>query len=466
MRSSAEVKQERSDFWSGALFGTLLGMGSLLTYQYFSGILRQPRLISKEIFSEDSEFENREMLAMFIAAENLRSGIQPRSLEGNIRKKILHAGYRNFRESWARDFGFATFGLLALEQFDTVKETLEAFFLNQSVQGQLPVKLYSMNVVTRFFHSLLGREQPTKTMLRPKYVSAHGADSLDGQAMLVIAALTYAQQAEDVSFLQNHWEQLGLSMQWLKIHGQEDDRPLLSQGAYADWADSVARRGNVLYTNVVYWKALSEMALAAASFDRTDEAVMYFSEAEALSRAIQEEFWRPDLGYFITSRNLEQLSSAGNLLAIAWGLASPEQTESILKVMEEAGMAIPIPTRVAYPSYPPALIAIENLMGGLGNYHTEAAWLWVGAWHVIALANSGRLEKAQEMMERISEVIVRDRQVNEVHGPDGQPLNSIWYKSESPLTWNAGMVIYAYKTLEAKLQPETNILSLLNQITE
>jgi GH15 family glucan-1,4-alpha-glucosidase len=222
----------------------------------------------------------------------------------------------------------------------------------------------------------------------------------------------------------------------------------------------------VLYTNVIYWKALSEIARAASSLDLTDEAIAYVAQAEAVSRAIQKEFWRPDLGYFITSHSLEQLSSAGNLLAIAWGLASPEQMESILKVMEEARMADPIPTRVAYPSYPPSLIAIENLVGGLANYHTEAAWLWIGAWHVIALANSNRLDQAREMMERISEVIVRDRQVNEVHGPDGEPLNSIWYKSESPLTWNAGLIIYAYNVLETKLQAETNILTLLNQTTE
>lgn len=465
MKKTAEMTRSRSGFWSGAIFGSVLGIGSLLAYQYFNRILRQPRLISKEIFSEN-EFENREMLAMFIAAENLRSGIQSRFLSEDVSKKILHAGYRNFRESWARDFGFATFGLLALEQFDTVKETLEAFYWHQTTDGQLPVKLYSLNVVTRFFHSLLGREQPTGTLLKPKYISAHGADSFDGQALLVIAALTYAQQAEDMSFLHAHWEQFDLAIQWIKVNGQNTDNALLKQGAYADWADSVARRGSVLFTNIVYWKAFSEMALAAASLDKTDEAVVYIAEAETLSRTIQEEFWRPDLGYFITSRSLEQLSSAGNLLAIAWGLTSPDQTESILKVMEEAGMADPVPTRVAYPSYPNSLIAIENILGGLGNYHTDAAWLWIGAWHVIALANSDRLEQAQEMMARISEIIIRDRQVNEVHGPNGEPLNSIWYKSESPLTWNAGMLIYAYNVLETKLQAETSLLSLLNQITE
>jgi len=467
MKKTAEMTQSRSGFWSGTFFGTVLGAVTLLAYQYFSGILRQPRLISREIFSEDGELKNEEVLALFIATENLRLSVQPRSLTGEqLRKKILHAGYRNFRESWARDFGFSAFGLLALEQFDTVKETLEAFYWHQNTDGQLPVKLHSLDVVTRFLHSLFGREQSTETPLRPKYISAHGAYSFDGQALLVIAALTYAQQTEDTSFLQDHWDQLNLAMQWIKNNGQNTDNALLNQGAYADWADSLARRGSVLYTNVIYWKALSEMALAASLLDKNDEAVVYLAEAETLSRTIQEGFWRSDLGYFITSRSLEQLSSAGNLLASVWGLASPEQTESILKVMEEAQMATPVPTRVAYPSYPSSMIAIENILGGLGNYHTEAAWLWIGAWHVIALTNNGRLDQAREMMDRICAVIVRDGQVNEVYGPDSQPLNSLWYKSESSLTWNAGMVVYAYHILETKLQAETKILSLLNQTME
>ena len=53
------------------------------------------------------------------------------------------------------------------------------------------------------------------------------------------------------------------------------------------------------------------------------------------------------------------MSSDGNLLAIAWGLAKREQAESIVKVMERARMAEPVPTRVTYPSYPRHLIALE-----------------------------------------------------------------------------------------------------------
>ena len=190
------------------------------------------------------EFENEEALAIFIATESLRSGIQTRRLTSTLSKEIVHAGYRNFSESWARDFGFAAYGLLALKQYNPVKETLEAFLWHQTREGQLPVKLHSLNVVTRFMHSYLGREQPTEILLRPKYLSGHGAPSLDGQALLVIAALAYTQETGNNTFLENHWAELKLAMQWLENYRKgTDEDPLLHQGAFADWADSIARRG-------------------------------------------------------------------------------------------------------------------------------------------------------------------------------------------------------------------------------
>ena len=449
-------------FWSGALFGTVTGMASLLTFQYLFGILRRPRLSSKAILLGEEQFDNEQALAIFIAAESLRSGIQPRRLTTHGSKEILHAGYRNFSESWARDFGFAAYGLLTLKQYDPVKETLEAFFWHQTSEGQLPVKLHSVDVVTRFLHSFFGREQPNEMMLKPKYISGHGAPSLDGQALLVIAALEYIQETGNKRFLEEHWAELQAAMRWLENYRKlASEDPLLYQGAFADWADSIARHGRVLYTNVVYWKALSEMAIAATRLNLHEEAVAYFVQAEKVLRAINRHFWREDLGYFVTSDELTQLSSDGNLLAIAWSLTRPEQAESILRVMERARMAEPVPTRVTYPSYPRHLIALESLLGGMANYHTDASWLWIGAWHVIALVKTGQMEAAETMVSRILRVIVQDRQVNEVHAPNGKPLSSMWYTPEAPLTWNAGMILYACHIFENKRQEEHRLLSAL-----
>jgi glycogen debranching enzyme len=461
-KQQSQRTTSQSGFWSGALFGTVTGMASLLTFQYLFGILRRPRLMSKAILLGEEQFDNEEALAIFIATESLRSGIQPRRLTTHSSKEVLHAGYRNFSESWARDFGFAAYGLLTLKQYNPVKETLESFFWHQTSEGQLPVKLHSVHVVTRFLHSFLGREQPNELMLKPKYLSGHGAPSLDGQALLIIAALAYVQETGTIRFLEDHWAGLQAAIQWLEKYrkGTGED-PLLHQGAFADWADSIARHGRVLYTNVVYWKALSEMAIAATRLNLHQEAVAYFVQAEKVLRAINRHFWHADLGYFVTSDDLLHLSSDGNLLAIAWGLATREQAESILSVMERARMAEPVPTRVTYPSYPRHLIALENLLGGMANYHTDASWLWIGAWHAIALVKTGHMESAQKLVSRILEVIVQDRQVNEVHGPNGKPLSSMWYTAEAPLTWNAGMILYACHIFENKRQEEHKLLSAL-----
>lgn len=457
-------------FWSGALFGTVTGMASLLTFQYLFGILRRPRLISKAIRMGEEQFDNEEALAVFIATESLRSGIQPRRLTTHSSKEVMHAGYRNFSESWARDFGFAAFGLLTLKQYNPVKETLEAFFHHQTAQGQLPVKLHSVNVVTRFLHSYFEREQPNELMLKPKYLSGHGAPSLDGQALLVIAALAYTQESGNKQFIEVHWGELQAAMNWLGTYRQGAvDDPLLHQGAFADWADSIARHGRVLYTNVVYWKALSEMATAASRLNLHEDAAAYIAQTENVSSAINRHFWREDLGYFVTSDDLSNLSSDGNLLAIAWGLAKQDQAESILRVMEQARMAEPVPTRVTYPSYPRHLIALENLLGGVANYHTDASWLWIGAWHVIALVKTGHMEAAQTLISRILNVVLQDRQVHEVHGPNGKPLSSMWYTAEAPLTWNAGMILYACHVFENQQQEEqaSNLLSgLFHKTTE
>ena len=115
-------------------------------------------------------------------------------------------------------------------------------------------------------------------------------------------------------------------------------------------------------------------------------------------------------------------------------------------------MSSPIPTRCTSTPYPPELIAIANMLGGVPNYHTDAAWTWLGAWHVVALCRCGDLAKAQELLARMSTVIVKNKQIHEVYATNGEPLASIWYKPEAPLTWNAGMFIYACKQFE-----ETNI---------
>ena len=433
----------------GAAFGALLSILVFGLARYLRGILSQPRLVSRAVPA--NRLGTLEAKAAFIATGNLRAGIERRRLHDGQEKLVLNAGWRHFREPWARDFGFASFGLLALREVEVTRETLETFLNYQRPTGQFPVKIHATGAVTRYLHSLFKREQPRHVPIKPKYVAGHNTLSMDGNALLVIAGLNYARLSGNQKFIRTYWEALKRALLWLESYGPGGDG-LLHQGPFADWADSIARQGRILYTNVVYWKALQDMAEGSELYGFREDQRYFSEKAQQIKTSIDIHFWRPNLGYFVTHRDLDNLSSGGNLLAVAWGLATPEQSHAILDAMRAFNMADPVPTRVVHRSYHKKLIAIENRLAGLSNYHTEAAWLWLGAWHVIALAGTGRTKEARELARRIAEVIVRDGEVHEVYAPDGHYLSNLWYTSEAPLTWSAGMIIYAFDILQKHLQ--------------
>ncbi|HID54177.1 MAG TPA: hypothetical protein EYP41_19325 [Anaerolineae bacterium] len=391
-------------------------------------------------------------MALRIASANVRAGIEERHLPDGRRVQVLCAGWRNFREPWARDFGFASYGLIELDEIRTLKETLGLFFHYQKPDGQFPVKIHSTSVVTRYFYSLLDRQQPITSPLHPKYKTAHHTVSYDGNALLVIAALNYMCHYEDEAFAGRHWEQIKQAFYWLE-NKAKDDTGLLYQSAYTDWADSVIRKGHIHYTNVLYWRAADRLAEAAKRYGRPEDAAYFSAKTDHLRRMITSYFWQEDLGFFSTSHKFyDILSSDGNLLAIAWGLTTPKQADSILDKMEIFDMADPVPTKPANRSYGRANIAWENWLGGIGHYHTSAAWLWLGSWHVIALTRVGRLDEARTLLERMQAVIIRDGVVHEVYNTDGRPLKTFWYESEAPLTWSASMFVYAWSVYQRRLE--------------
>jgi GH15 family glucan-1,4-alpha-glucosidase len=421
------------------------------TLRYGYRLAQQPPFTPSALPADLENHQTIEAKGLLIASANLRAGIEKRLLPDGQEKLILCAGLRNFREPWARDLSFASFGLIELGEFQATKEALEVFLINQRPTGQFPVKVHSTSVADRYLHSLFKRQQPIYAPIRPKYITAHNTISLDGNALLVIAILNYATRSGDHDFVQMHWPALKQAITWLEAHALEADG-LLHQAPFADWADSIAREGRVLYTNVVYWKALTDLAQAAASYGDTADQLYFANKAQQLTEAINTHFWREDLGYFVTNHLFDNLSSSGNLLAIAWELTTPEQAHAILDNMQAFGMADPVPTQAVHRAYPNKFVAIENRLGGVAHYHTHAAWLWLGAWQVIALARMERLEEAEALLYRISKVIVRDGAVHEVYAPDGYYLSTFWYTSEAPLTWSAGMVVYAHHVYHRRVE--------------
>ena len=54
----------------------------------------------------------------------------------------------------------------------------------------------------------------------------------------------------------------------------------------------------------------------------------------------------------------------------------------------------------------------------------------------------GRKDKAMKVLEKISQIIVDYGHVYEVY-QEGKPVNKMFFKSEVPFAWSAGLYIYA-----------------------
>ena len=80
-----------------------------------------------------------------------------KSIDGQ-EKLVLCAGVRNFREPWARDFGFASFGLIELNEFQATKEGLEVFLLNQRPSGQRFIVTHVLDQPGQRWHRLWNRQ--------------------------------------------------------------------------------------------------------------------------------------------------------------------------------------------------------------------------------------------------------------------------------------------------------------------
>jgi glycogen debranching enzyme len=357
---------------------------------------------------------------------------------------VVCAGFRHFREPWARDFGFAAFGLMTEGRADVVEDGVRLFFRHQASSGQLPLKLHSTILMERYLHSVFHRIQPVDADLIPRFITAHGTRSLDSVLLLLIAWTECAVQTGNKALAVDLHGGAIRALAWIERY--RDTTGLLSQGPFADWADSIARRGPVLYTNVLWWKALK--GLEEVEHLLPDEMI-HASESSALvGQRILGSYYSQQLGYLFQTPGHEMFCAAPNYMAVAWGLTSPDQSQRILSYAREQRMSAVVPSRVTDREYAFYQVGPEMRLAGIPHYHTSCSWMWIGGWHAVACLRAGLKEESREIVQRMLSVVERDRTVFEVHNQDGEPLATRLYHSEEPLSWNAAMILYAYDCLE------------------
>ncbi len=345
-----------------------------------------------------------------------------------------------------RDLCFAAEGLQRAGHAAAVRDGLELALNHRLDDGVLPMLFDSGRPGLRRALAPLGLRRPLIWPLTPRYAAKGGAVSIDGNALVVIAAAGYVQATGDLAFARERWRDLEAA---LAFYGPRMRKGLLRQAARSDWQDVRGRRDAVFYTNLLRWRALLAAADLAEAAEQPARAVETFRKgAEKTAGVMRHSFWNDTSGFFTNRSEGHRLSSDGNLLAIAWGFATPVESRRILEAFETTQAWLAWGPRCVTPDYPTKDKSAQDRWTGRRWVYDRALWPWLAAAGVRALLALGMRDEAVARATAVCDMMLARREVGEVYDAEtGQPAGNRLARSESPFTWSAGMLLAALEQL-------------------
>lgn len=372
--------------------------------------------------------------ALKIAEESLRKCYD---------KKGIVAGRTHFNYYWARDSFYASWGALELKDYDIVRSNLELFLKNVRSDGLVPIRIGGSSL--RQWLSLAGIKM--KNNHKPGYNQDKGKNpATDPNILLLITLGRYVAKTNDKELIRSNLSKIHLIIDWL----EKQERQGLIYGAnYSTWQDIVKKKGFALYTNVLYYEALISISKLLWRVDVKNE---FLEKARIVKQKINDEFWDKKQGHYIDYYNEKKrstvFSSDGNFFAIIFDIADKKQAELILHKAEKIGISKDVPSYTNYPRYGYPEVFTPLFLVGMQDYNDYGVcWTWLGCLHSMALSKSGQHKEAETVLDKLSELIMKDNDVYETYERNGKPLNRLFYKSEHPFAWSSSLYIIARKEL-------------------
>jgi len=357
-------------------------------------------------------------------------------------RKGIYAGMHHFRNYWARDSCFASFGCLKIKDYDIVKKNLEMYLKKMIKSGQVPfrigphIPLNYLGIITKF----RARYTNDKSTMR----------SVDQNSLVIISAYEYIKTTKDKKFLKKHIEKLEKIMLW-NFRNDFNKDLLVEEHDYCNWADSMKKKGTVLYTNVCHCHALKCLSELYKMLKIKDMEKNYLDLHKKVKDKINSEFWSGEhyFDWFDRQKHYSYFSTDGNMLAILWDIADKEQAKKI----EEAAHIFDIndiPSQCVHPDYTKNLVSPFIRFIGIPDYHNGMSWLWLGCINALAKEKLKMHKDAKDLVMKMAEIIVKHGYVYEVYEQTGDPIKRALYHAEYPFAWSSGLFIYSVKEIYKK----------------
>lgn len=365
----------------------------------------------------------------------------------------------NYYSVWARDGAITLIGSLPLltqdeEIHQCQRQTLITLLSHISPNGQLPANVRIADQA-------------------PDYSGVGGIASIDSGLWVIIAFYAYVSKTHDIDFLRSYISQLQMVMDWLSAHDSNNDA-LLEIPEAGDWTDLFGRSYNVLYDEVLWYRANVCYGRLLQLLGDEQRAGDYLRWARVIKREILANFWpstQQDI-YQTVSFAEQQFSlgdaryliaqvtpfdfnwrcdTFGNVLAYLYDVVDTKRASQTFRFMWGVGINDPYPITNLYPVVNAGDkdwrdYYTVNLLNLPHHYHNGGIWPFVGGHWVRFIHKLGLRDVALQELHRLAELnklgVLNEWEFNEwAHARTGRPMGKAYQ------AWSASEYIRACHAL-------------------
>ena len=394
------------------------------------------------------------------AIEALKKNITPLGFSAcSIKDNVAHGTDENYYSVWARDGAITVIGSLSLthdqEIHDCQRNTLETLLAHISRNGQIPSNVRIKDN-------------------EPDYSGVGGICSIDSGIWVVIAFYEYVKETKDIKFLRKYINDIKETMRWLGAHDSNNDA-LLEIPEAGDWTDLFGRSYNILYDEILWYRANVCFGRMMEMLGNHEEAGEYIRWSQVIKKEIVQNFWPStkqqlfqsvsfaekqftlgDTSYLIAQTTPFDFSwrcdTLGNILAFLHGTVDAEKAHQTFKFMLGVGVNDPFPVSNVYPVVSPGdpdwrPYYTVNLLNLPNHYHNGGIWPFVGGFWVKFVKKLGFKDVAISELYKLA--LINKEGINQeweftewAHGVTGKPMGKAYQ------AWSAAQYISAYHELK------------------